>query len=79
MALNGCLFFTTWAVSDIEQNMVAVERIQQYTGIPSEAPLIIKNSRPAKGWPVRGGISVQGLKVTLCYLTSCTLFLILMR
>lgn len=63
MALNSCLFFMTWAMGTIEQNMISVERIQQYTNLSSEGPFLIKDQRPANGWPLQGGLVVQGLKV----------------
>lgn len=63
MALNSCLFFMTWAMGSIEQNMISVERIQQYTSLSSEGPFLIKDQRPTNGWPRWGGLDVQGLKV----------------
>lgn len=70
MALNSCLFFMTWAMGTIEQNMIAVERIQQYTSLSSEGPFLIKDQRPTNGWPLRGELVVQGLKVGFPKLNS---------
>lgn len=53
----------TWAMGTIEQNMIAVERIQQYTTLSSEGPFLIKYQRPTNGWPHWGELAIQGLKV----------------
>lgn len=47
--------------------MVAVERIQQFINIPSEAPSIISNHRPAANWPSMGTIEFQNLQVSSMY------------
>jgi hypothetical protein len=43
--------------------MVSVERVQQYTDLSSEAPLVIEDRKPSQDWPQKGSISVQGLQV----------------
>jgi len=63
LALNDCLFYLVYCICQIEQSMVAVERIFQYCRIPSEAPLILKNKYPEKGWPIQGSISVEHLQL----------------
>ncbi|KAF9269001.1 multidrug resistance-associated ABC transporter [Marasmius fiardii PR-910] len=48
-----------WVVrsaSEVEQNMVAVERIMHQIEVPSEAPLELTESKPADVWPTRGEI-----------------------
>lgn len=45
--------------------MVAVERISQYSDLPSEAPLVIEGSQPPPSWPQEGTIMLQDLKVQL--------------
>ncbi|CAM6096367.1 unnamed protein product [Calypogeia fissa] len=63
LALNGCLFWLIIGVSMLEQKMVAVERILQYTGIPSEAPLVIEGHRPDATWPNKGSITMKNVQM----------------
>jgi ATP-binding cassette, subfamily C (CFTR/MRP), member 2 len=43
--------------------MVSVERIKQFTNIPSEATWRIKDCLPDSNWPTKGDINVIDLKV----------------
>ncbi|CAJ0833879.1 2763_t:CDS:10 [Entrophospora sp. SA101] len=46
-----------WAVRqfcEIETNIVSVERVKEYIELPSEAPLVIHDNRPAPTWPHSG-------------------------
>lgn len=43
--------------------MISVERILQFTNIPSEAPLVIEDSRPNPDWPYEGKIELQDLSI----------------
>ncbi|WKA06392.1 hypothetical protein VitviT2T_024293 [Vitis vinifera] len=43
--------------------MISVERILQFTKIPSEAPLVIENYRPSLEWPSNGRIDLDNLHV----------------
>lgn len=40
----------------METNIVAVERVLEYTQLPSEAPDIIPNHRPSTSWPAHGAV-----------------------
>jgi len=44
------------SASEVETNIVSIERIQEYIELPSEAPLVIDKHRPADDWPSEGGI-----------------------
>lgn len=44
------------SASEVETNIVSIERIQEYIDLPSEAPLVIDSNRPDVDWPQRGGI-----------------------
>ncbi|CAG8548825.1 3767_t:CDS:10, partial [Scutellospora calospora] len=51
-----------WAVRqscEIETNIVSVERVKEYIDLPSEAPAVIPNNRPAPAWPQNGLIEYQ--------------------
>ncbi|KAJ7294959.1 hypothetical protein O6H91_05G079100 [Diphasiastrum complanatum] len=63
LALNTCLYGVVYLSCQLENRMVSVERINQYSNIPSEAPAIIENSRPAEDWPQKGNIHVQNLQL----------------
>ena len=41
---------------EVETNIVSVERVLEYSRLPSEAPEIIKDHRPGPSWPNRGEI-----------------------
>eukprot|EP00250_Pteridium_aquilinum_P019795 c24578_g1_i1 orf=79-3915(-) len=61
--LNIIQSWLTWNICNLENKIISVERIQQYTRIPNEAPLVIKDSRPPDGWPSTGTIDFVTLKV----------------
>jgi len=43
--------------------MISVERILQFSNIPSEAPLIIKDCRPEQDWPEEGNVELHNLHI----------------
>lgn len=43
--------------------MVSVERIKQFTDIPSEAEWEIKDRHPPSNWPAHGNIDLKDLQV----------------
>ena len=43
--------------------MISVERILQFTNIPSEAPLVIEDHMPKPEWPADGRIELENLHV----------------
>lgn len=45
--------------------MVSVERIKQFSNIPSEAEWLIEDCLPTPNWPNKGDIEIIDLKVTL--------------
>jgi hypothetical protein len=47
----------------LENKIISVERILQYTSIPSEAPLVINDNRPGRSWPSFGEVHIQDLQV----------------
>ncbi|KAL5700039.1 Canalicular multispecific organic anion transporter 2 [Ranunculus cassubicifolius] len=55
-----------WLISNLchlENKIISVERMLQYTSIPSEPPLVVEESRPEKDWPPRGEIDIHDLQV----------------
>lgn len=61
--LNGRL--SRWILSfcKLENKIISIERIYQYSQIPSEAPPLIEDFRPPPSWPVNGTIQLIDLKV----------------
>lgn len=51
-----------WVVrsaSEVEQNIVSVERVMSYTDLVSEAPYEVPDKTPPAGWPSKGEVSLQ--------------------
>ena len=42
--------------SELETNIVAVERTKEYAEVPTEAPPVIKDRRPDPDWPQEGRV-----------------------
>ncbi|XP_071727296.1 ABC transporter C family member 3-like isoform X2 [Rutidosis leptorrhynchoides] len=51
-----------WKLCNMENSIISVERILQYTSIISEAPLI-KSKRPNEIWPQHGKVDIHDLQV----------------
>ncbi|KAI3972090.1 hypothetical protein MKW92_011924 [Papaver armeniacum] len=62
LSLNGLQAKLIWLIGLIERDIISVERILQYSCIPSEAPLVVEEHRPASNWPSRGEVTVVNLK-----------------
>lgn len=62
LSLNQVLFWSIWISCFIENKMVSVERIKQFTNIPSEAEWRIKDCLPDASWPTKGNIDIIDLK-----------------
>uniref|UniRef100_A0A803L8V8 ABC-type xenobiotic transporter n=1 Tax=Chenopodium quinoa TaxID=63459 RepID=A0A803L8V8_CHEQI len=63
LTLNGKLSTLVSCLCHWENKMISVERILQYTNVPSEAPLIIQENRPDCSWPSHGNIDIYNLQV----------------
>ncbi|XP_051774742.1 ATP-binding cassette sub-family C member 3 isoform X3 [Erpetoichthys calabaricus] len=59
MSLNWMVRMT----SDLESNIVAVERVKEYSETPTEAPWIIKEKRPPQEWPGKGDVEFHNYSV----------------
>ncbi|KAG5546677.1 hypothetical protein RHGRI_018748 [Rhododendron griersonianum] len=60
--LNMLQAWVVWNLCNMENKMISVERILQYTSIPSEAPLVIEENRPDAQWPAHGEVVIQDLQ-----------------
>ncbi|KAL0719562.1 hypothetical protein Bca4012_068886 [Brassica carinata] len=52
-----------WALCNLENKIISVERILQYASVPSEPPLVIDTKRPEKSWPSHGDVDIRDLQV----------------
>ncbi|XP_036051186.1 canalicular multispecific organic anion transporter 2 [Onychomys torridus] len=50
-------------VSDLESNIIAVERVKEYTKTETEAPWVVEGNRPPKGWPTCGAVEFRNYSV----------------
>ncbi|KAK9281855.1 hypothetical protein L1049_004761 [Liquidambar formosana] len=63
LSLNGVLFWAIYMSCFVENRMVSVERIKQFTIIPSEAAWQIKDRLPPSIWPTHGNVELKDLQV----------------
>ncbi|KAF8013829.1 hypothetical protein BT93_I1631 [Corymbia citriodora subsp. variegata] len=52
-----------WYLCNAENKMISFERILQYSDLPSEAALLIEDSRPPSNWPEMGKICFRNLQI----------------
>ncbi|XP_059234527.1 ATP-binding cassette sub-family C member 3 isoform X3 [Mustela nigripes] len=50
-------------MSDLEANIVAVERVKEYSKTETEAPWVVEGSRPPAGWPLKGEVEFRNYSV----------------
>ncbi|KAI5385408.1 Multidrug resistance-associated protein 5 [Lathyrus oleraceus] len=60
--LNLNARLSRWVLSFCKLENKIIERIYQYSQIPSEAPTVIEDSRPSSLWPENGTIEIVDLK-----------------
>ncbi|KAK8591646.1 hypothetical protein V6N13_031682 [Hibiscus sabdariffa] len=56
----------TWIVLNIcnmENQIISVERMLQYSNVPSEPALVIETNRPGRSWPFHGEVNILNLQV----------------
>ncbi|KAJ7598811.1 multidrug resistance-associated ABC transporter [Mycena floridula] len=61
-AISGDLLFMVRRFVSLEQSMVAVERVKEYSEIPKEGAEFVE-PRPPKSWPSMGAISCSSLVI----------------
>ncbi|XP_028989328.1 ATP-binding cassette sub-family C member 3 isoform X2 [Betta splendens] len=59
MSLNWMVRMT----SDLESNIVAVERVKEYSETQTEAPWEVEDKKPPPEWPLEGNVDFQGYSV----------------
>ncbi|KAL2324606.1 hypothetical protein Fmac_023664 [Flemingia macrophylla] len=63
LSLNNSLVFSIQHQCNLANNIISVERLNQYMHIPSEAPEVIEGSRPPVNWPVTGRVQINDLQI----------------
>lgn len=63
LSLNMLQAWTIQKLSRLEIQFISVERIFQYSSIPSEPPLVIDSNRPDHFWPSHGQVDIHHLLV----------------
>ncbi|KAG6637775.1 ABC transporter C family member 3-like isoform X1 [Carya illinoinensis] len=61
--LNMLQAWVIWNICQLENKIISVERILQYTCIPSEPPLVTEENRPDHSWPSHGEVDIRDLQV----------------
>uniref|UniRef100_A0A0D3EXH8 ABC transporter C family member 13 n=1 Tax=Oryza barthii TaxID=65489 RepID=A0A0D3EXH8_9ORYZ len=61
--LNVLQAWVIWNLCNVENKMISVERILQFSNITSEVPLVIEDCRPRESWPWCGTIQIDSLQV----------------
>ncbi|KAK9663648.1 hypothetical protein RND81_O264700 [Saponaria officinalis] len=63
LSLNGTMVYAIQSQCISANNIVSVERLNQYMHLPSEAPEFIEHSRPPKNWPTIGKVEICDLQI----------------
>ncbi|XVF00452.1 hypothetical protein REPUB_Repub04eG0002500 [Reevesia pubescens] len=63
LSLNVLQSWVIWNLCNVENKMISVERIFQFTKVQSEAQLVVEDNRPRPEWPERGCIEFRNLQV----------------
>ncbi|KAK1677635.1 hypothetical protein QYE76_038483 [Lolium multiflorum] len=63
LSLNMLLVFSVQSQCSLANQIVSIERFNQYMNAASEAPDIIEDNRPPDGWPGTGKIELVDLKI----------------
>ncbi|CAM9817056.1 unnamed protein product, partial [Phaeothamnion confervicola] len=62
--------FTVRMHAQMEMSVNSIERLDEYTALPQEAPAVVPGNRPPAGWPSGGEVTTENL--TLQYASSDT-------
>ncbi|KAK4256615.1 hypothetical protein QN277_006318 [Acacia crassicarpa] len=63
LSLSALLAMSVSLTCQVENKMISVERIKQFSNIPPEAPWTVPDGLPPHNWPTHGHIKLQDLKV----------------
>ncbi|XP_009608983.1 ABC transporter C family member 14 [Nicotiana tomentosiformis] len=63
LSLNSVLFWSIFVSCFVENKMVSVERLKQFSEIPSEAEWRKMDFLPPSSWPSRGNVELENVQV----------------
>ncbi|XP_026427637.1 ABC transporter C family member 10-like isoform X2 [Papaver somniferum] len=63
LALNMHLVFAVQVKCTLANDIICVERLNQYMQIPGEASDVIEENRPLPSWPAIGRVEIRDLKI----------------
>ncbi|XP_074592764.1 ABC transporter C family member 10 [Curcuma longa] len=63
LSLNNSLVFSIQNQCILANNIISVERLNQYMHITSEAPETVEDNRPPADWPAIGRVEICNLKI----------------
>ncbi|PVH35030.1 hypothetical protein PAHAL_7G089400 [Panicum hallii] len=63
LSLNVSFVFSIQNQCSLANQIVAVERVNQFMEIPSEAAAVVEEHRPAQDWPQVGRVEIRDLKI----------------
>ncbi|KAI3962241.1 hypothetical protein MKX01_030791 [Papaver californicum] len=63
LSLNQLLISTVQLNCTLENDIISVERLNQYMCIPGEAPEVIDGNRPIPSWPAVGRVEIHQLEI----------------
>ncbi|XP_061342019.1 ABC transporter C family member 10-like [Gastrolobium bilobum] len=63
LSLNSSLVFAIQNQCTLANQIISVERLDQYMHIPSEAPEVIEGNRPPVNWPFAGKVEIHDLQI----------------
>ena len=64
LTLNMLQMRVIWFLCEMENKIISVERMFQYTCIPSEPALVIEETQPDHSWPSHGEVDFCDLQVS---------------
>ena len=65
--LNLLQTWVVWNTCNMVNKIISVERMLQYSIIPSEPALVIETNRPQHSWPFHGEVNILNLQVMQLY------------
>lgn len=63
LSLNSLVYYAISISCMLENDMVSVERVNQYSTLPSEAAWAVADCLPSANWLRRGDIDIKDLEV----------------
>ncbi|WWD18144.1 hypothetical protein CI109_102593 [Kwoniella shandongensis] len=63
ITVTGSLNWLVRSASEVEQNIVSVERVLGYTKLPSEAAQYVPDKQPSSSWPDHGSIEFDNFSM----------------